>query len=79
MAREDPINEKTYFNLYTSGLGYINRVCTVTPTRGEPFLCCDLAALCRASDAVEYVRFGCKVTVNEARKLLIHFRLEDAA
>ncbi|VEA09313.1 Periplasmic protein TonB [Salmonella enterica subsp. enterica serovar Sanjuan] len=40
------MNEKTYFNLYTSGLGYVNRVRTVTPKRGEPFLCCDIAALC---------------------------------
>lgn len=85
------MNEKTYFNLYTSGLGYVNRVRTVTPKRGEPFLCCDIAALCGAADAVEYVRFDCKVTGNEARKLiarceqavnekrkvLIHFRLGD--
>lgn len=39
------MSEKTYFNLYTSGLGYVNRVRTVTPKRGEPFLCCDIAAL----------------------------------
>ncbi len=31
------MNEKTYFNLYTSGLGYVNRIRTVTPKRGEPF------------------------------------------
>jgi hypothetical protein len=85
------MNEKIYFNLYTSGLGYVNRVRTVTPKRGEPFLCCDIAALCGATDAVEYVRFDCKVTgneaqkliarceqaVNEKRKVLIHFRLGD--
>ncbi|OUE53914.1 hypothetical protein AZ003_002821 [Citrobacter freundii] len=85
------MNEKTYFNLNTSGLGYVNRVRTVTPKRGAPFLCCDIAALCGAADAVEYVRFDCKVTGSEARKLiaryeqavsekrkvLIHFRLGD--
>lgn len=85
------MNEKTYFNLNTSGLGYVNRVRTVTPKRGDPFLCCDIAALCGAADAVEYVRFDCKVTgsearkliarceqaVNEKRKVLIHFRLGD--
>lgn len=83
------MNEKTYFNLYTSGLGYVNRIRTVTPKRGEPFLCCDIAALSGAADEVDYVRFDCKVTgsearkliarceqaVNEKRKVLIHFRL----
>ena len=32
------MNEKTYFNLYTSGLGYVNRVRTVTPKGGEPVI-----------------------------------------
>ncbi|EAP3673759.1 DUF3577 domain-containing protein [Salmonella enterica] len=85
------MNEKTYFNLYTSGLGYVNRIRTVTPKRGEPFLCCDIAALSGAADDVDYVHFDCKVTgsearkliarceqaVNEKRKVLIHFRLGD--
>ncbi len=33
------MSEKTYFNLYTSGLGYVNRVRTVTPkTRRTLFM-----------------------------------------
>ncbi|EBM3802261.1 DUF3577 domain-containing protein [Salmonella enterica] len=85
------MSEKTYFNLYTSGLGYVNRVRTVTPKRDEPFLCCDIAVLSGAADDVDYVRFDCKVTgskarkliarceqtVNEKRKVLTHFRLGD--
>ena len=31
------MNEKTYFNLYTSGLGYVNRVRTVTPQTRRAF------------------------------------------
>ncbi|EGR9572296.1 DUF3577 domain-containing protein [Salmonella enterica subsp. enterica serovar Grumpensis] len=85
------MSEKTYFNLYTSGPGDVNRVRTVTPKRDEPFLCCDIAALSWAADDVDYVRFDSKVTgsevrklvirceqaVNEKRKVLTHFRLGD--
>ncbi|CEJ63545.1 FIG051360: Periplasmic protein TonB, links inner and outer membranes [Citrobacter pasteurii] len=39
------MNDTHYFNLYTSGLGYLNRIREVTPKKGEPFLCCDIAAL----------------------------------
>lgn len=39
------MNDTHYFNLYTSGLGYLNRIREVTPKKGELFLCCDIAAL----------------------------------
>ncbi|HHK5235871.1 TPA: DUF3577 domain-containing protein, partial [Pseudomonas aeruginosa] len=41
-------NEKSYFDLHTSGIGYIQRVREV-PVRGgrraQPFLACTIAAL----------------------------------
>ena len=44
-------NEKSYFDLHTSGIGYIQRVREV-PVRGgrraQPFLACTIAALVTA-------------------------------
>ena len=39
------MNTSHYFNLHISGLGYLNRIREVTPKKGDPFLCCDIAAL----------------------------------
>jgi hypothetical protein len=83
--------DKSYFNLNTSGIGYVNRIRTVAPKRGESFLCCDITALMGPSNEVEYIRFDCRVTgaeakklitrcenaVKEKRKVLINFRLGD--
>ncbi|MDH1440365.1 STY4534 family ICE replication protein [Pseudomonas sp. GD03721] len=60
----------TYFNLHTSGIGYLNRVREVPVHRGPPFMACDIAALHGASDAVEYTRFDCKVAGGEAERLI---------
>lgn len=59
-----------YFNLHTSGIGYISRIREVTPKRGQPFLACKVSALCGASDAVEYRPFDCRVSGAEAEKLV---------
>ncbi len=68
--------KQSYFNLNTSGIGYMNRIRTVTPKRGESFLCCDITALMGPTDNVEYVRFDCRVTGAEAKKLVL--RCENA-
>jgi len=36
-----PSNEKSYFDLHISGIGYLNRIREVKPKKGEPFLACD--------------------------------------
>lgn len=65
-----PQEAVTYFNLHTSGIGYLNRVREVPVRRGPPFMACDIAALHGASDAVEYTRFDCKVAGGEAERLI---------
>lgn len=60
----------TYFNLHTSGIGYLNRVREVPVRRGPSFMACDIAALHGASNAVEYTRFDCKVAGGEAERLI---------
>ncbi|NPX93949.1 DUF3577 domain-containing protein [Pseudomonas aeruginosa] len=84
-------NEKTYFDLHATGLGYLNRIRDVKPKKAEPFLACDIAALNGPSDDVSYTRFDTRVSGSEAqhlvrrceaavkaeKKVLIGFRLGD--
>lgn len=64
------MNDTHYFNLYTSGLGYLNRIREVTPKKGEPFLCCDIAALRGEASNAEHTWFDCRVSGKEAQKLV---------
>lgn len=84
-------NDKTYFDLHVTGLGYVNRIREVKPRKGDPFLACDIAALNGPSDEPEYRYFDvrvsgadarhlirrCEEAVEAKRKVLIGFRLGD--
>jgi hypothetical protein len=59
-----------YFNLHTSGIGYVSRIREVAVKRGTPFLACNISALHGAADTVEYTKFDCKVAGGEAEKLI---------
>jgi hypothetical protein len=59
-----------YFNLHTSGIGYVSRIREVVVKRGTPFLACNISALHGAAEAVEYTRFDCRVSGGEADKLI---------
>jgi hypothetical protein len=86
-----PAKEKSYFDLHTTGIGYLKRIREVKPKKGEPFLACDIAALNGASDDVSYVRFDVRVSGKDAqhlvrrcigavkadKKVLIGFKLGD--
>ena len=58
--------EVKYFNLHTSGLGYLSRIRHVDVKRGDGFLACEINALHGRSDEVEYTRFDCRVSGAEA-------------
>lgn len=89
--RYTTMNTSHYFNLHTSGLGYLNRIREVTPKKGDPFLCCDIAALRGDASKAEHTWFDCRVSGKDAQKLvrrcsdaceqkrrvLIQFRLGD--
>ena len=66
-------NEKSYFDLHTSGIGYIQRVREV-PVRGgrraQPFLACTVAALAGSAKDPSYRYFDVKVSGAEAKKLV---------
>ena len=63
-------SERSYFDLHITGLGYLNRIREVRPTKGEPFLACEIAALSGASDDVSYTRFDVRVSGSDAQHLV---------
>lgn len=68
--------QKSYFNLHTTGIGYLNDIRTVKPKKGDEFVACRIAALTGSSDAPEYRYFDVNVVGAEAEKLII--RCEEA-
>ncbi len=59
-----------YFDLHTTGLGYLNRVREVTPKEGKPFWSVTIAALRGSVDDVQYTHFECRVSGKQAQKLV---------
>ena len=59
-----------YFDLFTTGIGYLNRVREVTPPEGSPFWSVTIAALRGPTDAVQYTRFECRVSGKQAQELI---------
>ena len=59
-----------YFDLHTTGIGYLNRVRQVTPREGEPFHSVTIAALRGSVDNVLYTHFECRVSGQEAQKIV---------
>lgn len=63
-------NETKYFDLHTTGIGYLNRIREVTPRKGKPFWAVTVAALRGTSDESEYTYIDCNVVGAEAEKLI---------
>lgn len=84
-------SQPKYFDLHTTGIGYLNRVREVKPERAQPFLAVDVSALHGDADNVEYTRFDCRVSGKDAqeivrslmpaieadRKVLVGFKIGD--
>lgn len=62
--------EQQFFDLHVTGVGYINRIRKVNPKRGNAFWACDISALNGPADGVEYRRFDCRVSGQEAERLI---------
>lgn len=83
-------NGAKYFDLHTTGVGYLNRAREVKLKKGS-FLAVDVSALRGAADEVEYTRFDCRVSGEEAqaavrkiqpeidakKKVIVGFRIGD--
>jgi len=63
-------DDTKYFDLYTTGIGYLNRVREVTPKEGSPFWSVTIAALRGSVDDVQYTYFECRVSGQQAQKLV---------
>ena len=63
--------QKNYFNLHTSGIGYLNDIRKVEPKKGNAFVACRIAALVGDSDNTEYRYFDMNVVGEEAEKLIL--------
>ena len=65
-------NEETnkYFDLYTTGIGYLNRVREVTPKEGSSFWSVTIAALRGSVDDAQYTRFECRVSGKQAQEIV---------
>ena len=54
------------FNLIVEGVGYLNRVRSVTPKKGPAYLACTSNAMMGESTAVEYVSIDCRIVGKQA-------------
>ncbi|WP_248767855.1 STY4534 family ICE replication protein [Pseudomonas sp. MWU12-2345] len=69
-------NETKFFDLHTTGIGYLNRIREVSVRKGKPFMAVTVAALRGSSDEVEYTYIDCNVVGEEAERLIR--RCQDA-
>ena len=65
---------KQYFDLHTTGIGYLNRVREVTPKDGTPFLSVTIAALRGSVDNTRYTHFECAVSGKQAQQTVRQLR-----
>ena len=63
-----------YFDLHTTGIGYLNRVREVTPQEGNPFLSVTIAALRGSVDNAQYTHFECRVSGRQAQEVVRQVR-----
>jgi len=69
----------SYFNLHVEGVGYLNRVRTVKPKKGQEFLACTVSALRGSADDVGYTKFDCRVSGADAQKVVRLLEADVAA
>ena len=66
--------QREFFNLHTSGLGYLSRIRWVTPSgrgrKSESFLACAISALRGSSDQPDYTYFDLRVSGEETISLI---------
>lgn len=59
-----------YFDLQTTGIGYLNRVREVTPEGGNAFWSVTIAALRGSVDNAQYTHFECRVSSKQAQEIV---------
>ncbi len=72
-------NDITYFDLHTSGIGYLNRARVVKPTSGKkfkPFTAVSISALFGNSDDVQYSRYDVTCVTDDTAALIQKYQEE---
>jgi len=59
-----------YFDLHTTGVGYLNRVRDVEPENGSPFLAVTVAAIHGKNTEVKHTYFECAVYGEQAQNIV---------
>ena len=70
MSEQSQASSPSFFNLHVEGVGYLNRVRTVKPKKGQEFLACTIAALRGSDSAVSYTKFDCRVSGADAQQVV---------
>jgi hypothetical protein len=91
MSELSPAQSASYFNLHADGCGFLNRVRTVKPEKGSPYLACTIAAKHGDASSPTTTKFDCRVSgsraqviveqltaaVNAEKRVFIGFRISD--
>lgn len=72
-------SQASFFNLHVEGVGYLNRVRTVKPKKGQEFLACTVSAMRGSTDNIGYTKFDCRVSGAEAQKIVKRLESDVAA
>ena len=59
-----------YFNLHAEGCGYLNRVRTVKPEKGSPYLACTIAAKHGDATSPMTTKFDCRISGTRAQAIV---------
>ncbi len=73
MSNNQPTTKK-YFDLHTTGFGYLNRMREVSLKRSQSFWAIDISALHGSADDVQYTKFDCRISGSEAQEILLKFK-----
>src|SRR5262245_43829487 len=63
-------SQSLYFDLHVEGVGYLNRVRTVKPKKGQEFIACTVSAMRGSTDDIGYTKFDCRVSGADAQKIV---------
>jgi hypothetical protein len=80
MSQPSPSSSSaTFFNLHVEGVGYLNRVRTVRPKKGQAFVACTVSAMRGSVDDIGYTKFDCRVSGADAQQIVRMLEPEVAA
>lgn len=69
----------SFFNLHVEGVGYLNRVRTIKPKKGQEFLACTVSALRGSDSDVSYTKFDCRVSGADAQQVIKRLEADVSA